>query len=274
METNVNYTIVGAFVITLLLAIVFSIIWLSSDFSITNQAKYYVYMKESVAGLSIDSPVEFNGVNVGAVKNIKISPNDPQLVKLVLNIKANTPITQGTTATISGRGFTGISYVALKDKSTNLNPLVKKPGQKYPVIPSAPSLYVRIDTALSILTENFHDVAQSLQKLLNPENQESINKILHNMQRITGELAANNRRMTDILRNTQKVTQQITPFIQSGNNALKTLQSQTLPATYELLNNLESMTRTLKEVAEELKDNPSVLIRGTDRQTLGPGEKR
>lgn len=273
METNVNYTIVGIFVITLILAIVFAIIWLSTGLSINNQSKYIVYMKESVAGLSVDSPVEFNGVGVGSVKYIRISKTNPQLVKLVISVKSNTPVTEGTKATIASRGFTGISYVALKDHSTNLNPIEKKPGQKYPVIPASPSLYVRIDTALSVLTENFQEVAVSLQKLLNPENQQSIKNILKNLDQFTNELSEYNRRMTVILRNTQKASAEFTPLIRSGTKAFKTLENETLPATYDVLRNLENISRSLQDVASELKENPSVLIRGTERRPLGPGER-
>jgi phospholipid/cholesterol/gamma-HCH transport system substrate-binding protein len=58
METNVNYTIVGVFVISLMAVTIFTIIWLSSGFSSNVTKMYKVYMTESVSGLNIDSPVE------------------------------------------------------------------------------------------------------------------------------------------------------------------------------------------------------------------------
>ena len=74
METNVNYTLAGVFVISLITAIVIGVIWLSSGFgSGQDYALYNVFMNESVSGLSADGPVEFNGVNVGTVSAIKIS---------------------------------------------------------------------------------------------------------------------------------------------------------------------------------------------------------
>src|SRR3990167_1857409 len=113
METNVSYTIVGAFVITLLTAMVLAIIWLSSGFSFDQYTTYLVYMQESVSGVSVDSQVEFNGVNVGTVKSISLNHKNPQLVELLLNIKKDTPVTRGTVATLNSRGFTGIAYLAL-----------------------------------------------------------------------------------------------------------------------------------------------------------------
>src|SRR5476651_2573438 len=98
METNVNYTIIGLFVITIISFIILAIIWLSAGLSTENYSIYKVYMQESVSGLSPDSVVEYNGVNVGGVKSIELNRRNPQLVELLLKIKTNTPITRGTKA--------------------------------------------------------------------------------------------------------------------------------------------------------------------------------
>lgn len=274
METNVSYTMVGAFVITLLTAITLGIIWLSSGFSFDQYSTYLVYMQESVSGLSIDSPVEFNGVDVGSVRSITLNRKNPQLVELLLSIRNDTPLTKGTVATLTSRGFTGIAYLALKDKSTNLTPLVVEPGQRYPVIPSTPSLLMRLDQALTKLSKNIQHVSDAIQNLLNKENQQSIKGILSNVQRITANFADNGKRMTTIFQNTANASGQLGPFLQSGKNTMQTIEMQTLPRTYELLNNLNEMTRNLSQVSTELKQNPSILIRGAAASAPGPGESR
>ena len=55
---------------------------------------------------------------------------------------------------------------------------------------------------------------------------------------------------------------------------MKMLEMQTLPVTYQVLSNLSNAARTLSEVSDEIKQNPSILIRGVDRQALGPGETK
>lgn len=274
METNVSYTIVGAFVITLLTAIILAIIWLSSGFSFDQYKTYLVYMQESVSGVSVDSPVEFNGVDVGTVKSISLNRKNPQLVELLLSIKNDTPLTKGTVATLNSRGFTGIAYVALKDKSTDLRPLVRERGQPYPVIPATPSLLMRLDTALTKVSKSIQSVSESIQTLLNKENQQSIKGILINIEQVTGNLAANNRKLNVILDNTAKASAQFAPLLKSSQYTMQMLERQTLPATYQLLNNLNDVARTLSQVAGELKQNPSVFIRGAAPGAPGPGEKR
>lgn len=272
MDTNINYTLVGAFVVTLVSFTVLAIIWLSSGFSVEHYSNYLVYMYESISGLNIDSPVEFNGVDVGTVSAIQLDHKNPQLVKLLLKIKSTTPITQGTVATLTSKGVTGVSFVSLKDKSTDLRPLVAVGNEPYPVIKTAPSLFMRLDTALSQLTTNLHEVTQSIQSVLDKENLQSIKGILINLQKVTENLAMNNERMTKILENTSKASAQFAPLLHSSIGTMNTIQSQTLPATYQLIENLNTMTRNLTQVSAQVKQNPSILIRGAPSPQLGPGE--
>lgn len=274
METNIHYAAVGAFVIALVASIVLSIIWLSSGFSFQQYTTYKIYMDESVSGLNIDSPVEFNGVNVGSVHTMLLDHNNPQLVTLLLNIKKSTPVTQGTVATIQSRGVTGVAFIALKDKSENLTPLKITNGEKYPVIKTAPSIFMRLDTMLNRLSDNLHDVSVSIQQLLTNENQKNIKDVLANLRVITGNLAANNDKLDKILTNTDKASRELMPLMRSSANAMRMFQMQTLPATYQLLTNLDNITRSLNEITSEMKQNPSVLIRGIQRQSTGPGEKQ
>ena len=274
METNVHYAAVGAFVLALIAAVVMGIIWLSSGFSFQTYSIYELHMQESVTGLNIDSPVEFNGVIVGSVKSIDLDHTNPQMVEVLLNVKSVTPITMGTIATLQTRGITGVTYIALKDKSENLVPLRKKPGELYPVIKTGPSIFTRLDTALSQLSDNLREVTISIRDLLSKENQQHIREILANIQHVTGTLADNNERMNTIIINTEKASQQFIPLINSTTSALHMFQAQTLPATYQLVTNLDNITRSLSEVSAELRQNPSVLIRGIERQPTGPGEAR
>lgn len=238
METNINYTAVGAFVIFLTACLVFSIIWLSSDIASAGEfSTYQVYMKESVSGLSQDAAVEYNGVNVGTVSNIQINLKNPQLVELLLKIKNDIPITQGTRAKLDVRSLSGVAYVALEDQGKNLTLLHAKPGQRYPVIETVPSIFVRLDIALTQLSSSFQELNTSVKSLLDDQNLHSIKQIL-----------------------------------QTSQNTLQVLHAQTLPATNQAISNLDNVTHNLSDLTAEVKKNPAILIRGKQQQTLGPGE--
>ncbi len=252
METNINYTVVGAFVIVLVAAIVMTIIWLSAGFSVDQYTNYQVFMRESVNGLAVDGTVEFNGVSVGTIKSIQISHKDPQVVILLLSVKSDTPITLGTRATLNMKGLTGIGYLALIDKGADPRPLTALPGQEYPVINTSPSLLVRFDTALTKLNESLHQVSVSVQSLLDPQNLRSIKQILQNMQ---------------------ATTQSMPKLMQTSQSAMQVITAQTLPAANQAMADLSVITRNLVSVSNEIKQNPAVLIRGVQPNALGPGEK-
>lgn len=263
---------IGGAVIALFALVVMGIILISSGSNFESYSTYLVYMQESVTGINIDSMVEFNGVEVGRVKDIQLNHQNPKLVKLLLSIKSNTPITRGTVAMLASRGITGISYVALKDRSDDMQALKVEPGQKYPIIKTAPSIFLRLDAALNLLTNNFRQINESIQSLLDKENLHSIKVTLYNLDQITTNLARNSQRVNLIIENTSEASKRFAPLLQSGVGTMKLLETQTLPEAYRLLLNMDDMTRSLAELSYEIKQNPSILIRGVDRVTLGPGE--
>jgi len=273
METNVNNTLVGAFVIILFTLIVLGIIWLSAGFSIDHYSTYMIYMQESVTGLSVDAPVEYNGVEVGTVRNIALNHKNPHLVELWLNIKAGTPITKGTTASLASRGITGIAYIALKDDSTDLTPLHAENGMPYPIIKTAPSLFLRLDTGLGKLTKSLTQLSNSFESVMDSENQHSFKQILLNLSQITETISNERQQVGIILDNTARATKQLSPVLQSSQGTMQILQTQTLPMTNQILINLNGISRNLLQITTDMKRNPAVLIRGKEPSPLGPGEK-
>ena len=170
MEPKINYTLVGAFVLILTVALIIFITWLSAGFTTKNYKTYLVIMNESVAGITSNSTVKYNGVDVGSVKKIALCPKNPKQVELFLQIEEHTPITAGTTATLNSQGLTGITYVSLQGSDTNLTPLTILPGEEYPIIKTSPSLFVRLDTTLRQLTANMNQITQDFNGILGGKN--------------------------------------------------------------------------------------------------------
>jgi phospholipid/cholesterol/gamma-HCH transport system substrate-binding protein len=189
METNVRYTVAGTFVLIMLALIILSVIWLSAGISTEKYSYYSVFMKESVTGLTKDGPVEFNGVEVGTIDEMIINKENPQLVELRLKIKSSTPVTIGTKAKLALRGaLSGAAFILLEDKGTDKRPLVKKDNEPYPVIPTTPSIIVRLDTTLTQISDGFHQlnesfrqISSSVKGLLTPENLQGIRNLLHKL---------------------------------------------------------------------------------------------
>src|SRR3546814_13519642 len=69
--------------------------------------------QQSVNGLAKGSGVTFSGVPSGQVKEIQLWKKDPSFVRVRISVKEDVPVLQGTTATIQGVGFTGVSEIQL-----------------------------------------------------------------------------------------------------------------------------------------------------------------
>lgn len=238
METKVNYAIAGIFVIGLVAAIILGIIWLSAGFSTEEDAYYNVYMKESVSGLSLDGPVEFNGVAVGTVKKMKINHADTQVVELLLKIKNDTPITMGTKAKLGMRALTGMAYILLEDKGKDMRPLQVEAGKPYPVIVTTPSTYVQLEAALVQLNTNFHQLSSSVRSLLSDTNLHSVKLILRSSQ-----------------------------------DTLQAMDRHIIPSFNQAALDFSDLMSKLSALSVDIKQNPAVLIRGEQPPPLGPGER-
>ncbi len=188
MQSQVNYTLVGLFVLLLSAALVATVSWLTLGGESRVYDRYRVYFRESVAGLNLKATVRYRGVQVGQVASIELDHEHPDQVDVVLNIERGTPIRRDTIATLSTRGLTGVASVELSGGAQSL-PLEKKADQELPVIQAGPSLVARLDDAFNNILTNVNNLSQRLERLLGDDNQIAITRTLQNLSTITGAVA-------------------------------------------------------------------------------------
>ena len=79
METRARHVLIGLFtVLATVLALLFTL-WLTQQ-SERDFHFYDIAFEEAVTGLSRGSTVEFNGIKVGDVIDLRINPKDPRNV--------------------------------------------------------------------------------------------------------------------------------------------------------------------------------------------------
>lgn len=189
MNSRSSYTIVGGFVIVLGIAFVWGVLWISAGGSPQQFNRYLVYVTESVAGLKVDAPVSFMGVNVGKVEAISIDTSNPKRVRLLLQVREGTPISRDTVASLNFQGLTGIASISLSGGRSDSPPLLQTPGEEYPVIANQPSLSARLDAGGSALLENLTQTSASINALLNEENRGELSRTVRNLAILTDRLA-------------------------------------------------------------------------------------
>lgn len=307
MNTRTRYSLVGLFVLGLGGALIAGILWLSTGGQDADSRRYVVYMTDSVAGLNRDSAVTYRGVNVGRVREISLAPDDPERVRLLLEVQKDTPIRTDTVATLEMQGLTGLGSVNLTGGSQDAPPLTASKGEDYPVIPSRPSLLGRLDRRLTELADNLIVTSQGLRSLLNDDNRALLIDTLTNLKKITDAVASRSDKvgealdnMVTTLDNARDASADLPALVKhlkgsavaleamanemadAGNELrdslrargqeLSTFTGSALPEAALMTQELRRAAENLRRFTESLQRNPSVLLRGTPPPQPGPGE--
>ena len=211
----------GAFVLLLGAILIFAVLWLASGGTL--QKKYDLYLavlEESVAGLNLNAPVKYNGVDVGKVQNIQLDPINPQRVQLIFAIERGTPIKVDTVAVLKTQGLTGIAYVELDGGAQNAAPLIATKGQKYPVIQTKPSLSTRLENILTTVLAKLDATTSNIDSILSGENQQAFKTALADIAAVAKTIAARKSEIdagiVNVARtadNTARATQKLNPLI-------------------------------------------------------------
>lgn len=309
METKVNYAAVGAFVLALGAALIAVVLWLAVGAgSKKHYESYLSIINESVAGLNIDAPVKYLGVDVGKVSRIELDPNNPQEVQILFSIERGTPIKRDTEAVLKTQGLTGIAYVELSGGSPGAPPLVAIPPNKYPVIRTKPSLSARLENVLTTVLANLDRTAANVNAMFDDDNRAAVKKILADTSTVMHTLASQKEAIAQGIAsasrtadNAAKASVHLDPMLLrvgdsadavkamaneaglASKSAKKTVDEmgsgvrqftgETLPEMERLLSDLRTLSSSLHRLSEQTERNPSSLLRGREPVPLGPGEK-
>ena len=251
-ENKANYSKIGFILIVALVATIGTLVYLGGAGNNKEELLAETYCDTAVSGLSKGSEVNFRGVKVGEVKDItfvwreypEASDEDARQVLIELSLDARMLFTRrdsspeeamrrfvehGLRATVVSSGITGLSHIELN----------------YPKIPAPPRRIswhpngVCMPPAPSIL-ESFSDAAT---RLVNQLNDVDVRGTWSNIT----SLAYYTSRLAD--------------------NANSILESQKA-AIGGIMDEIEKAGNSIRLMADEIRDNPSLLIRPRDAEPL------
>ncbi|GGF82609.1 MULTISPECIES: MCE family protein [Rhizobium] len=113
METKANYALVGFFTLLVIAAAFGFVYWMAQSGRGGPMAELAIRIPGSANGLSVGSPVRFNGIAVGSVRGLTIDPDDPRYSIAFTEVRADAPVYQSTKAVLEVQGLTGAAYIEL-----------------------------------------------------------------------------------------------------------------------------------------------------------------
>lgn len=308
MDDKVNYPVVGAFVLVLGAALVAAVLWLSAGLDgKQSMDRYQAVIKESVAGLNIDAPVKYLGVDVGKVSSIGIDPANSGQVRLQFLIDRGTPIKQDSAAVLKTQGLTGIAYVELSGGSAASPPLVARPGAAPPMIPFKLSLGARLENVVTNVLSNVDRVSNNLNAVFDSDNQVALKTILNETAALTQALSAQRPVLAAALadaartaRLSSQAGQKLEPTLDrvaagalavermaevagkastraavaadAAASGVQQVGSETLPELSRVMAEVQDLAAALRRLTEQTTGNPSSLLVGGPPPQPGPGE--
>ncbi len=253
-DNHASYSRIGFAIVVGVAAIVGTLVYLGGFGDYGNELPAETYYDTPVSGLAVGSPVNFRGVKVGEVRRISFVGNDypevasrpdGQKIRIVMafdlrqiRIADGRPpeehlrqmIEGGLRATVTSSGITGLSRIELNYPKSDL---AETEGfawkAEYVVIPSAPSLL-----------DSFSDAAT---KVMNQINRMDFTGTWSNLAAIVESAA--------------KLTANVNDLVESQRAGVG-----------DIVENVDAASRTLRELSQSLRENPSLLLRPNDPRPL------
>ena len=244
METRSNHVLVGSVVLALTVITLIFTVWIAR-LSGGNDQVFDIFFKTSVDGLAKGSAVTFAGVPSGQVKEISLMPEQPEFVRVRITVKEEVPVLQGTTATIAGVGFTGVSQINLDGAIKGAPPITEVGPYGAPVIPTKPGALGELLNSAPQLLQQISTLTERMGDLLNDKNQKSLGNILANLDRVSGSFADRAPELAQALTESRVAVKQAGIAAEKIGNLADTANGQVGPIAADLRKTVASAQRSM-----------------------------
>lgn len=188
MEKNSHYFIVGVFVTAALLALTFFVIWLAGSHDSRKYAQYTIYFEDSVTGLKQSGIVQYRGVAVGYVTNMRLDPKRNDLIKVDIEIDAATPVRESTRATLGQQGFTGIIFIELSTTDGDNQPAIRMEGERHPIIRGSGTQLAKLFEEMPKITKQILTLTEKMNDVLNADTITSLQTTAQNIEKLSADM--------------------------------------------------------------------------------------
>ena len=242
METKANYVLIGAFTIAVAIFGLLFALWAAKYSSEKSFREYDVIFNEPVTGLTEGSSVQYNGIAIGTVQELKLAPNDPRQVIARLKLQADAPVKTDTTAKLSMTSLTGSPIIQLTGGNPNSPPLRETRGREVPVIRTEPS-------ALQNIADTANRLVERMDQVLSEENVKRIADTLDHIETLTGSIADQREDLRALIVNARKSSEQLSKTLETTDRAVNNVDRELVQKLPGLIAKLDSTLTRLDSAA-------------------------
>ena len=287
METRASYALVGAFVLGLIAAGVIFLLWVSGNGGRAGGIPMTVEFRQDVTGLNNGAVVRYRGIPVGTVQDIRLDPENPELVLVGIVVRPDAQIYPDFEAALEQQGLTGIPFIQLK------RPAPARRSDARPVaaggmaealrtrrIPGTPTNLQqlieevpRAVVAFRTLAERATEVVVRLETAFGGPSGKGIGAIVQSLEKAAGEIAVFTAEASAFARDARAVAADLRPAAKELTGAVRSVRKLADRATGltdkagEVLSdrNRERLERILSNV-ETASADASRFVREAERR--------
>jgi phospholipid/cholesterol/gamma-HCH transport system substrate-binding protein len=197
METRARYLAIGLFTLTVIAAGFAFVYWLYSGGGFRERTAYQIRFDGPVSGLLVGSGVLFNGIRVGEVTDLSLTPDNPKEVMATVAIDPKTPVRADTVVGMDFQGLTGAPVIALTGGSAAAPTVTSQDG-------TVPTLVAAPDSGQS-MTQAAREALKKLDGIL-ADNADPLHSVIANFKTFSDALARNSDKVDSVVAGLERMT--------------------------------------------------------------------
>ena len=271
MEIRAHYVAVGAFVLLMVALAFVTVLWLARGELRTEYARYDIYFSGPVTGLRQGSIVEYNGVPVGKVVDVRIDPGNVERIRVNVEVESSVVIKVDAKANVETNLLSGVAFIEIAGGTQEAPVLVANENERYPVIASRRSRLANVYARAPQLLEKLNGVAERVNDLLDEKNRQAVAETLENVRVFSGSLASRDKDLAELAGNANTAVLTLTKLLEnfdrsySGHDGISDRLTGAVGDFDKLAKNLVDTNRQLQGALQDLRPG----VRTFSQQTLG-----
>ena len=274
METRAHHVLIGLFSVLVIVGAMLFGLWLAKASMDSTIKDYEVVFNEAVSGLSKGSSVQYNGIKVGDVIELRLDVKDPRRVLARIRLAAGTPVKVDTKAKLALTGVTGTSIIQLSGGDPN-SPILKGKDGKLPVLIATPSPIARLLTDGSDMMANVNMLLHNANALFSSDNVERVSKTLENLEQTTtaissqrGDISQTLKQLAQVGKQASSALEQTTALMRNANGLVSTEGKQMFNSAEQAMKSLEHSSATINALLNNNEESLNSGLQGLNQ--LGP----
>lgn len=200
METRAHHVLIGAFVLLTLVGGLLFALWVAKVSLDAEFDEYDVVFQETVTGLTRGAAVNFNGIQVGEVRGLKLDQADASKVLARVRVDAGTPVRADTTARLTYTGLTGVAIIELIAGKPGAPPAQPPEGADVALIVAVPSTFQKFMTDGGDVLTRVSESLGRINQMLSDENIERLRSTLEHIEAVAAQVDADKAAFGQTLR--------------------------------------------------------------------------